>query len=78
MKGAPHEENAKLFIDFTVSDDVQDLAVDQFCRRSVRIDMQREQEDIEALGTLKIIDFDLKQAGERQEEVLKRWAELVD
>ncbi len=78
VKGAPHEENAKLFIDFTVSDDVQDLAVDQFCRRSVRIDMQREQEDIEALGTLKIIDFDLKQAGERQEEVLKRWAELVD
>ena len=78
VKGAPHEENAKLFIDFTVSNDVQDLAVDQFCRRSVRTDMQREQEDVEALGTLKIIDFDLKKAGERQEEVLKHWAELVD
>ncbi len=78
VKGAPHEENAKLFIDFTVSNDVQNLAVDQFSRRSVRTDMQREQNDIQALGTLKIMDFDLKRAGERQDAVLRHWAELVD
>lgn len=78
VKGAPHEENAKQFIDFTVSNDVQDLAVDQFCRRSVRTDMQRQQDDIQALGTMKIVDFDLQWAGEHQDDILKRWAELVD
>ena len=78
VKGAPHGENAKLFIDFTVSDDVQNLALDQFCRRSVRIDMQRQEKDTEAQGTMKIVDFDLEWAGEHQEEILKRWGELAD
>lgn len=78
VKDAPHEKNAKLFIDFTVSDDVQNLAVDQFCRRSVRTDMQRQRDDIQALGTLKIVDFDLQWAGEHQEDILRYWAELVD
>lgn len=78
VKDAPHEENAKLFIDFTVSDDVQNLAIDQFCRRTVRTDITRQQDDTQALGTLKIVDFDLQWAGEYQQEILKHWAELTD
>lgn len=78
VKGAPHEENAKLFIDFTVSDDVQNLAIDQFCRRTVRTDIKRQQDDTQALGALKIVEFDLKWAGEHQQELMKHWAELAD
>lgn len=78
VKGAPHADNARLFIDFTVSDDVQALAVGQFCRRTVRTDMQRQQDNSQALGNLKIVDFDLHWAGEHQEEILKRWGDLVD
>lgn len=78
VKGAPHKENAKLFIDFTVSDDVQNLVIDQFCRRTVRTDIKRQQDDTQALGALKIVEFDLKWAGEHQQELMKHWAELAD
>ncbi len=78
VKGAPHEENAKLFIDFTISDDVQNLIMDQFCRRTVRLDMERPQEEIGAIGTLDIIDFDLCWASKHQEELLNTWASLSD
>lgn len=71
--GAPHEENAKLFIDFTVSDDVQNLIVDQFARRTVRKDLQLGSADDE----MKIMDFDLAWASEHQEEILELWSGLV-
>lgn len=74
VQGAPHRENAGLFIDFTVSDDVQRLAEDRFCRRSVRKDIR--QEDIG--GSMKIVDYDVEWAGGNQDEILGIWAGLVD
>lgn len=73
VKDAPHEENAKLFIDFTVSDDVQKLIVDQFCRRTVRKDLQLKT----AGDDMKIMDFDLAWASEHQDEILKLWSEFA-
>lgn len=74
VRGAPHRENAGLFIDFTVSDDVQRLAEDQFCRRSVRKDIRKENIG----GSMKIVDYDVEWAGRNQDEILGIWAELVD
>lgn len=74
VQGAPHRENAGLFIDFTVSDDVQRLAEDRFCRRSVRKDIRQENTG----SSMKIVDYDVEWAGRNQDEILGIWAELVD
>lgn len=73
VKGAPHPENARRFIDFTVSDDVQRLVADQFMRRTIRTDIGQEQT---AKG-FKIIDFDLARAGREQAQLLTLWSELM-
>ncbi|MDD3252968.1 MAG: ABC transporter substrate-binding protein [Lachnospiraceae bacterium] len=78
VKGAPHPDNAKLFIDFTVSNDVQNLAMDQFCRRTARTDLQRDTENVHALGMLEIIPFDLEWAGRHQTELLEQWTKRID
>lgn len=74
VKGARHVENAKLFIDFTVSDDVQQLAMDQFQRRTVRRDLIQEEEE----NDIKIMDYDLEWASSHQEHILKMWSELME
>ena len=73
VKDAPHEENAKKFIDFTVSRDVQRLAVERFMRRTIRTDISQEAEE----DTMKIIEFDLEWAGRQREEILEVWDTLM-
>lgn len=73
VKGAPHADNARLFIDFTVSHDVQRIVEEQFCRRSVRTDMQWE----ESKEQLNIIAFDLEWASQNQSELLECWQEQI-
>ena len=53
IKGAEHEENAKLFVDFIVSTDVQRLAVEKLYRRTVRDDITPDQKEEGS-----IMDFD--------------------
>jgi iron(III) transport system substrate-binding protein len=71
---APHEENAKLFLDFTMSKDVQRMIVNHCYRRSVRKDVSNSEtwypEDV------KLIDYDLKWASRNRSEILKKWDEL--
>lgn len=74
VKGARHVDNAKLFIDFTVSDDVQQLAVEQFLRRTVRTDLAQD----EMAQGMNIMDFDLEWGSSHQEEILKLWTELME
>lgn len=69
VKNAPHGENARLFIDFTVSRDVQQMVEDGFCRRTVRTDMRQGQQE----DGLKTIAFDLEWAGENQPLLLECW-----
>ncbi|MGE5678381.1 MAG: ABC transporter substrate-binding protein [Pseudomonadota bacterium] len=71
---APHEENAKLFLDFIMSKDVQRMIVDKCYRRSVRRDIYYS----EAWGSedVKFIDFDLKWASSNRSEILRKWDEL--
>lgn len=70
VKNALHKENAKLFIDFIISSDVQRLASENLYRRSVRRDIVDEKESID------IINFNIKEAVYEQKQILELWKKL--
>lgn len=74
LLGAPHEENARLFIDFVMSEDVQRMIVNQCYRRSMRKDISQP-ETWEAKD-ITFIDYDLTWASNNRNEILKNWDEL--
>lgn len=74
VKGAPHPDNARLFIDFTVSEDVQQLLVDQFLRRPVRQGIRQDEE----VKAVKLLPFDLDWAGMHQDRILSLWQEIME
>ena len=57
LNGAPHADNARAFVDFTVSRDVQQLIQEQFCRRSVRSDLEPAGE-LPSFGRIAQVDYD--------------------
>lgn len=69
IKDAPHQENARLFVEFIVGEDVQRLLEDQLYRRSVRTDLTSAE-------VIREIPYDLVYSGEHREEVLALWEEL--
>ena len=73
VKGAPHSENAKKFLDFTASLDVQQLLSDRFCRRSVRIDVP-EARTLTPLSQIPLVDYDIGWASENRAAVLSDWS----
>lgn len=72
VKGAPHEENAKKFLDFIAGADVQALVAGRLRRRSVRTDAAPA--DLPALSELALLDYDLDWAVERHDGILMTWA----
>ena len=73
LNGAPHADNARAFVDFTVSRDVQQLIQEQFCRRSVRSDLEPAGE-LPSFGRIAQVDYDVSLASESRESVLMSWA----
>ena len=73
VAGAPHSGNAKLFLDFTLTEDVQNLIVQRYCRRSVLRNFAAS-EELPPLQDLRLISYDVKKAGDGREELLKKWA----
>lgn len=71
--GAPHEENAKLFLDFILGKDVQSRVVRQFSRRSVREDAVSS-ETLVSNAELRLIDYDIAWASGEHGRILGRWA----
>lgn len=74
VKGAKHMENAKAFLEFTVSRDTQRLVEEAFFRRTVRNDM--EEYAVQEEKKLKTIDYDIHWAFEEKETILNTWEEL--
>ena len=72
VAGAPHSGNAKLFLDFTLTEDVQNLIVQRYCRRSVLRNFAAS-EELPPLQDLRLISYDVKKAGDEREELLKKW-----
>lgn len=73
VKGALHESNAKRFLDFTVSADVQALVAEQFCRRAVRAGVPANPQ-LPPLHTLAIVPYDVEWASRSRERLLSDWA----
>ena len=73
VKGAPHGDNARLFLDFTVSPEVQALVAGRFCRRPVRDDVE-PLADLPGLDELPMAGYDMDQAVRDREAILMTWA----
>lgn len=72
VKGCPHEENAKRFIDFLLSADCQRFMSEEFDRRSVRGDIPQPA-SLPDLNSIYFIDYDYEWAGVGKEAVLRQW-----
>lgn len=75
IKGAAHAENAKAFLEFTQSRDVQQLVVSDFARRSVRLDVE-DRDSMKPEAELRFIAYDVAWASALQGEFMERWAAL--
>jgi iron(III) transport system substrate-binding protein len=76
IKNAPHPNAAKLFLDFTVSKEMQELMVDKFGRRSVRKDVGSPA-GLPTLDKIKAIRYDLDYAAKNREQLLKRFQDAL-
>lgn len=74
VKGAPHRDNARLFIDFCLSKDVQNYLTG-ISRRPVRRDIPGTLADTEEFRRL---DYDLDRAIREREAVLSLWRQLEE
>jgi iron(III) transport system substrate-binding protein len=73
VAGCTHEENAKRFIDFALSEDAQSYLVDFCDRRSVRTDLAQRNE---TLPRLEPIPYDLDWSSGKRETLLRLWQDV--
>ena len=74
--GAPHPDNARAFLEFVQSTDVQALVVSDFARRSVRQDVA-DREELPTEEEMGIFDYPVDWASALKEEFLTRWADYT-
>ena len=70
------EDNARAFLDFAQSRDVQELVVSQFSRRSVRTDVS-DGDALPPADELALIDYPVRWAAELKDAFSARWPELL-
>lgn len=75
IKGAPDEENAKLFIDFVTSKEVQTLQNEKWGRRPVRNDI--EIEGMAKLSDLVLVDYDFRWAADEKEIIIEKFNDMM-
>lgn len=75
VRNAPHEANARKFIDFCLGGDVQNYLVQTCRRRPVRMDVSWSSAETEELH---LLDYDLDRAAREREDVLDRWRRLEE
>lgn len=76
VRGAPHPNAARLFLDFTVSKAGQTLIVEKYGRRSVRKDVASPG-GLPSLDRIKAINYDMKWAADNRAQVLKRFQDAL-
>jgi len=75
VKGAPNEENAKLFVDFLLSADMQ-KKMPEFLHHLVRTDLDYEG-DFMPINDIKLANFDFMKAAESKDENIEKWNDIV-
>jgi len=76
IKGAVNEENAKLFLDYIVSKEVQTTLATDFKIRGVRDDVAAP-EGLLPLSDIKLVDYDFGWASDSKKEIITRWKNIV-
>jgi len=76
IKNCPHEEYARLFIDFTLSKAAQEYLTTELNRRSIRTDV-KPPEGLPLLGEIKQINYDISWAAKNNGEIIRHWKELA-
>ena len=76
VKGAPNEDNAKLFIDFVTSYDCQMEQMTDWGRRPVRNDIEVA-EGLAKLSELKLVDYDFDWAANDKEEIIDKFNDIM-
>ena len=76
IKNGPHPNAAKLFLDWTVSKEMQELMVQRFGRRSVRKDVGSPA-GLPPLDQIKAISYDLEYAANNRAQLLKRFQDAL-
>lgn len=75
IKGAPNEENAKLFIDFITSKECQQAENLQWGRRPVRNDLDAE--GLPSLSEIKLVDYDFDWAANEKEANIEKFNDIM-
>ena len=73
VKGAPHSENAKRFLDFTVSYEVQQMLSESSYRRPVRSDIPAG-ESLLPLQDIVLVDYDIDWVCKNRDVILSDWS----
>jgi len=75
IKGAPNEENAKIFIDYVTSKEFQEAENRDWGRRPVRNDI--EVTGMAKLSELVLVDYDFDWAAKEKEAIIERFNEIM-
>ena len=67
----------KLFLDFVLSRGAQERLAQQFYRRPVCSDIQRQKE-LSPLEDIALIDYSVSWASENHDHMLERWSALME
>jgi len=76
IKGAKHPNNAKLFVDFMVSKELQETVVKTLNRRSVRTDVAPTP-GLADIKSIKFVKYDMTWAAGQREKVLETWKGII-
>lgn len=76
VKGGPNTENAKIFMDWLLTKEAQELSVETSYRYPVRDDVSAP-EGLPALSDVDLVDYDRIKATEMKEDVLAKFEELI-
>jgi iron(III) transport system substrate-binding protein len=71
IKGAPHAENGKAFIDWLLSKPVQEQLVAEIGRRSVRKDVTGA--GLKPISEIKLVDYDVKKVAQNRADWVAKW-----
>lgn len=76
LAGAPHPENARLFLDFTVGADTQSYLQQQLSRRTVRSDLPLPA-TLTDPKKIPLVDYDISWVSGQHDAVLSRWQSCI-
>lgn len=76
VKGGPNTENAKIFMDWLLTKEAQELSVKSSYRYPVRDDVKAP-EGLPALTDVDLVEYDREKASTMKEQVIQKFEELI-